>query len=453
VIEATVRPAGPTSRFGPATTVATVTGGAFALPYVAIDPAGDAIVAWSVSGATGSTAGMYASYRPFAAAFGPLEVANPGGFVEHAAMMPDGTAVLVSGGPIIATRTPGPVGTWGPLTPAVLPSQGGDTAVATNARGDLAIAFVQRTPGGTGVATSQVAVTVRPAGGAFSSPASLLSPPVIVSPASGTVAEPTVAISDVGQTAVTWLDATGALSPGPDPTNLARIASATAIPGGGVSAPVPIRASFGVYGNLFATATSGDGGGNFVVMGAHNRALEYQVRLAGGIPGPAHNVAVPSPSPDVPGPPGELGLAENRNGDAVAVYALGSELVQAAYDVPAPPSIPAPVPLPPGTGVKGTDSATLDQVTVRTRFDVASKVDVSGTIKLPHKQVVHLHTTTANASAGILATVRLQIRKRDQDAVRKALAHGKVFADIKLRAVDRRGKRLSITTRKIQLHR
>jgi hypothetical protein len=49
--------------------------------------------------------------------------------------------------------------------------------------------------------------------------------------------------------------------------------------------------------------------------------------------------------------------------------------------------------------------------------------------------------------------VRLQIRKRDQDAVRKALAHGKVFADIKLRAVDRRGKRLSITTRKIQLHR
>ena len=155
----------------------------------------------------------------------------------------------------------------------------------------------------------------------------------------------------------------------------------------------------------------------------------------------------------MPGPPGELAIAENRDGDAVVVYALGSELVQAAYDIPAPPSIPAPVPLPPGTGVKGTDSATLDQVTVRTRFDVASKVDVTGTIKLPHKHVVHLASTTANTSAGILETVRLQIRKRDQDAVGKALAHGKVFAQIKLRAVGKRGKRLSITTRKIRLHR
>ena len=90
---------------------------------------------------------------------------------------------------------------------------------------------------------------------------------------------------------------------------------------------------------------------------------------------------------------------------------------------------------------------------MRTRFDVASTVDVAGTIKLPHKRVVHLATTTANTSAGILETVRLQIRKRDQEAVRKALAHGKVSAHIRLRAVSKRGKRLSITTRKIQLHR
>jgi hypothetical protein len=136
-------------------------------PGIALGPAGDAVVLWTVPSATASgVSALRAARRAGVGDWGaPVTVADPVGGAGRPAVSADGRAAVVWTG--AGTAPPSPVlvavgapGAAGFGASEVLPAAAWGTAAAINSRGDLLVAW-------SGLNEGETHAAVRPAGGTW----------------------------------------------------------------------------------------------------------------------------------------------------------------------------------------------------------------------------------------------------------------------------------------------
>jgi hypothetical protein len=305
VVQASVRPAG--GSFGPAATLSDATQDASQV-HVAIDPAGNATVVWSTDTGSGTVV-QAAAVRPASGSFGLASSLSDTSLNLNPQLAVDGAGNVTvvwnhldpSGSMAVETATRSAGGGFGPATP-FLPFDAKYNfypQIAINAAGDR-VMTAQASDGGT--AGDFVEAWVRPAVGGFVNSATRLSDP------SADAGAPGVAIDQAGNATVVWRNTAGS-------TVTTDVATRSAGASTAFSQPAPLGGAVATAEPEIAIDPAGDATVVWTGVGPHTVA-DAATRPAGGGFGPATVLSDTSHDASVP----QIGV--DPAGDAIAVWDL-----------------------------------------------------------------------------------------------------------------------------------
>lgn len=333
VVQAAIRPAG--GSFG-APVPLSATGSGAVHPQIAMNAAGDAVVAWEHL--VGQTMAVQAVVRPAGGTFSaPVDLSAAGlsGPLPRVAIDGAGNATVVwtQAGPAgttvqVATRPAG--GSWAPAADLSPADDAGSGRVATNGSGETIAVWTQADAANNTI----VQASVRPVGGAFEAPADL-------SAAGRDAVDPHVAIDAAGHAVAVWSRFDGS-------TRVVQTASRPA--GGAFGTPAGLSLAGGdardpsvvanPAGDIVAAWQRSDGADTIVQAAVHRAGTGF---------GAISDLSAPGRDAVAP----QLGI--DADGDAIAAWQRSdgtNTVVQAAgYDGAGPQLRGLNVP---GTATRGT---------------------------------------------------------------------------------------------------